>query len=151
MSLQDQLAEELRAAMRSGDNLRRDVIRGLRSSLHNAQIAKGSELTEEEERGVLAREARQRRESIAEFEKGNRTDLVEKERGELAIIETYLPPAASREELRAAAEKVIAEVGAKGPGDRGKVMPRLISEFRGRAEGSEVAAVVNELLTGAAS
>jgi uncharacterized protein YqeY len=134
--------------MRSGDNLRRDVVRGLRSSLHNAQIAKGGPLSEEEERGVLAREARQRRESIAEFEKGNRTDLVEKERSELAIIETYLPPAASREELRAAAEKVIAEVGARGPADRGKVMPRLVAEFRGRAEGSEVAAVVNELLTG---
>ena len=150
MSFQEQLAEELRTAMRSGETLRRDVIRGLRSSLHNAQIAKGGELTEDEERGVLAREARQRRESITEFEKGGRSDLVEKERGELAIIETYLPPAASREELRAAAEKVIAEVGARGPGDRGKVIPRLIAQFRGRAEGAEVAAVVGELLTGAA-
>jgi uncharacterized protein YqeY len=137
--------------MRSGDNLRRDVIRGMRSSLHNAQIAKGGELTEEEELGVLAREARQRRESITEFDKGGRSDLVEKERGELDIIETYLPPAASREELRAAAEEVISEVGAKGPGDRGKVIPRLIAQFRGRAEGADVAAVVGELLTGGSS
>ena len=149
MSLQEQLAEELRVAMRSGETLRRDLIRGLRSSLHNAEIAKGSPLTEDEERGVLAREARQRRESIAEFEKGHRDDLVAKERGELAIIESYLPPPASRDELRAAAQQVIVEVGAKGPGDRGKVIPRLIAQFRGRAEGADVAAVVGELLTGA--
>ena len=149
MSLQEQLAEELRVAMRSGETLRRDVIRGLRSSLHNAEIAKGSPLTEDDERGVLAREARQRRESIAEFEKGHRDDLVAKEHGELAIIESYLPPPASRDELRAAAQLVIVEVGAKGPGDRGKVIPRLIAQFRGRAEGADVAAVVGELLTGA--
>ena len=139
---------DLREAMHSGATQKRDVIRLLRSALRNAEIAKGGPLSEEEELDVLAREARQRRESIEEFRKANRSDLVAKEEAELAIIQSYLPPALTREELVAAARQVIAEVQARGPGDKGTVIPRLIAQFRGRADGREINEIVTELLSG---
>jgi uncharacterized protein YqeY len=95
---------------------------------------------------VISKEANRRRESIDQFRKGQREDLAAKEETELAILQTYLPPAVSRDEIVQAARAVIAQVGARGPADKGKVMPVLIGQLAGRAEGREINEVVTQLL-----
>lgn len=139
---------DLKEAMKSGDKTRLWVIRMVRARIQNAEIAQQKTLDGSDVLGLIAKEARERRESIAEFKKGNRQDLVEKEEAELAILVQYLPQQISRDEVVAAARQVIAEVGAKGPGDKGKVMPKLIAQLKGKAEGREINEVVTELLKG---
>ena len=148
MSLKEQLNADLREAMRQRDDGRRDALRLALSALHNAEIAAGAELDEAGVQAVLAKEAKQRRESIEEFRKGNRPDLVDKEEAELAVISQYLPQQATREEIMEAARRVVQETGASGPKDLGKVMPVLMQQFRGRAEGRDVSEVVRELFAG---
>ncbi len=146
MPLKQQLNTDLRDAMRDRDDNRRDTLRLVLAALHNAEIAAGHELDEGDVLGVLAKEAKQRRESIEEFGKADRQDLVSKEEAELAVISTYLPQQATRDEIMDAARRVVAETGAVGPRDLGKVMPVLMQQFRGRAEGRDVSEVVRELL-----
>ena len=148
MGLAERLEEDLREAMRRGDVVRRSVIRMTRNALQNAAIARGAPLDEEALMEILAREVRVRRESIAEFRKGNRADLVEKEEAELAVLMGYLPQQLSREEIAVVAREIIQETGARGPADRGKVMGRLMPRLRGRADGRDVNQVVTELLQG---
>jgi uncharacterized protein YqeY len=114
--------------------------------LHNAQIAAGRELTDDDTLAVLAKEAKQRRESIEEFRKANRSDLADKEEAELAVLSSYLPQAVSRDEIVEAARRAVQETGASGPKDIGKVMPVLMQQLRGRAEGREINEVVREIL-----
>jgi uncharacterized protein YqeY len=147
MTLKQKLNDDLREALRSQDELRKTTIRLALSAIHNAEIAAGKELDDAGVTAVLAREAKQRRESIEEFKKGNRQDLVDKEQGELDILLTYLPHQLSREEIADIARRIIAETGATGPRDKGKVMPVIMAQLRGRADGSEVNAVVTELLS----
>ena len=146
MPLKEQLAADLKDAMRQRDQLRRDVLRLTLAALHNAEIAVGGELDEAGILDVIAKEAKRRRESIEEFGKAGRQDLVEKEEAELAILSAYLPQQASRDEIVEAARQVIQETGASGPKDLGKVMPVLMQRFRGRADGREVNEIVRELL-----
>jgi uncharacterized protein YqeY len=146
MSLKEQLNADLREAMRHRDDNRRDTLRLVLAALHNAEIAAGHEADDGDALGVLAKEAKQRRESIEEFTKANRHDLVAKEEAELTVISTYLPQQATRDEIMDAARRVVAETGAGGPRDLGKVMPVLMQQFRGRAEGRDVSEVVRELL-----
>jgi hypothetical protein len=117
------------------------------SAIKNAEIAQQSTLDDAGIIGVLTKEVRQRRESIEAFKSGNRQDLVAQEKAELAILNEYLPRQMTREEIVADARRVIAEVGADGLSDKGKVMPKLIAQLRGRADGREINAVVTELLT----
>jgi uncharacterized protein YqeY len=145
MSLKERLNTDLHEAMRQRAELRRDTLRMVLAALHNAEIAARNELEDDATLAVLAKEAKQRRESIEEFRKGNRPDLVEKEEAELAVISEYLPQQATREELLEAARRVVQETGASGPRDLGKVMPVLMQQFRGRAEGRDVNEVVREL------
>jgi len=133
--------------MRDGDTARRSVIRLVMAAIKNAEIARRGALEEPDVLGVIAKEARQRQESIDAFKQGNRQDLVDKEQRELEILQEYLPRQATREEITAAARQVIAEVGAEGPRDRGKVMPRMIAQFKGKADGRDINAVVTELLS----
>jgi len=144
--LKQKLVDDLKQAMKSGDTVRRSVLRMVRASIANAEIARQDQLDDNGILGVIAKEARQRQESIAAFKEGGRRDLEEKEAAELAILQEYLPQQMTREEIVTAARTVIAEVGAQGPGDKGKVMPKLIAELKGRADGREVNAVVTELL-----
>ncbi len=148
MPLKERLNTDLHDAMRQRAELRRDTLRMVLAALHNAEIAAGHELDDDGTLAVLAKEAKQRRESIEEFRKGNRPDLVDKEEAELAVISEYLPQQATREELMEAARRVVQETGASGPRDLGKVMPVLMQQFRGRAEGREVNEVVRELFAG---
>ena len=145
-NLKQKLSDDLKQAMRSGDKVRRSVIRLLMAAIGNAEIARRAALDDADILGIIAKEARQRQESIDAFKQGNRQDLVDKEEAELAILQEYLPQQMSREEIVEAARRVIEEVGAQGPGDKGKVMPRLIPQLKGRADGREINAVVTELL-----
>jgi uncharacterized protein YqeY len=150
MSLKERLNNDLKEALRRGEEQRKATLRMALAALHNAEIEAGGELAESAGLGVLAKEAKQRRESIEEFRKGHRDDLVAREEAELAVIEQYLPQQMTRDEIVAAARAVIAQVGAGGPGDKGKVMPVLVNQLRGRADGREINAVVTELLAGSA-
>ena len=146
-SLKEKIASDLKQAMKAGETARRDVLRLVMSAIQNAEIAKRDNLEESDVIGVIAKEARQRQESIDAFQQGNRQDLVAQEEGELAILQEYLPQQAGRDEIVASAKKIIAEVGAEGPRDKGKVMPRLVAEFKGKAEGREINDIVTELLS----
>ena len=144
--LQEKLMNDLKAAMKGRDRLRQLVIQLARAGIKNAEIAQQKMLDDAGVLGVIAKEAKQRRESIAAFKKGNRPDLVAKEEAELAILLEYLPQQISREEIIAAARQVIKEVGAQGPGDKGKVMQKLMPQVKGKADGGDVNNVVTELL-----
>jgi len=139
---------ELLEALKSSDRFRADTLRYLLSVIHNAEISKGkgATLTEEELAELLQKQGREREESIAAYEKGNRPDLVEKEKKELEIIKGYLPEQFSEEEIKKLAEEAIAKVGAKIPQDMGRGMGVLMPEVKGKADGALVAKVVKELL-----
>jgi len=146
MSLKDRLAEDLKDAIRGGDERRKIAIRLVVAGVKNAEVAQGAPLDDSGVLKVISKEANRRRESIDQFRKGNRPDLVALEETELAILQTYLPPAMSRDEIVQAARAVIAQVEARGPADKGKVMPVLIGQLAGRAEGREINEVVTQLL-----
>jgi len=144
--LEDKLAAELREAMRAGDVTRRDTIRQLRATLHNEAIAKGQSLSDEESVAVVQRLVNQHRDSISEFKRGNRDDLVAKEEAELEVLLGYLPEQLSREAIVAAATAIIQKVGATSKSDQGKVRRELGPELRGKADMRMVNEVVQELL-----
>ena len=144
--LKHKLAEDLKQALKGGDKVRRSVVRLVMAAVKNAEIARQATLDDTDILGIIAKEARQRRESIEAFKQGNRQDLVAQEEAELAIIQQYLPQQMSREEIIVEARRVIEEVGALGAGDKGKVMPKLIAQLKGRADGREINTVVTELL-----
>ena len=146
MSIQTRMQEDLKQAMRAKDALRRSVLRYLRSEIHNAEIAQQKELDDEGVLAVLSRQAQQRRDSIEAYEGANRQDLVDREKGDLAIILEYLPQQLTRAEIDSLVEQAIAETGAGGPSDMGKVMGQLMPQVRGRAEGREVNASASAAL-----
>jgi len=156
MTIKDQFDADLRAALRAGDETRKTTLRLLLTAVRNAEIPPEG-ATEEgrhalDDDAVLAivrREVKQRRDSIDAYQKAGRADLVAREEAEAAVLSAYLPAQMSREEIAAAARAVIERVGARGPADKGKVMPVLMGELRDRAEGREINAVVTELLSGA--
>ena len=141
------LNNDLKQAMRGGDNLRRLVIRLVLSAIQNAEIAKQAAVEDNDILSIIAKEVRQRQESIDAFKQGNRQDLVSQEEAEMAVLQAYLPKQMTRDEVVAEARRIIEEVGAQAPGDKGKVMPKLIAELKGRADGREINAVVTELLS----
>ncbi len=146
MALQQRLRDDLKEAMKAGDKNRISVIRLVLAGIKNAEIASRAALDDSSVLGVIAKEAKQRKESIEAFTKGGRSDLVSAEEAELAILSEYLPEQMSRDEIAAAARKLVDEVGAQGPADKGRVMPKLIAQLKGRAEGKEINEVVNEIL-----
>ncbi len=148
MPLKQQLSDDLKQAMLAGDDLRKSTLRMLIAAIGNAEVAGSTrqELTDAEVMQVLSKQAKQRRESIEEFKKGNRQDLADKEEAELCVLETYLPSRMSREEVEAEAKKVVAETGASGPSDKGKVMKELMTRLAGQADGRDVNEVVTALL-----
>lgn len=155
MGLKDQIAGDLKTAMRDADAVRRETLRSLLTAINNTAIARVNvkdesasrqELADPEVLDVLQKQAKQRRESIAEYEKAGRADLVEREKAELEIIAAYLPQQMSREEITVEVRKVIEETGATGPGDKSKVMPAIMGRLKGRADGREINEVVTEML-----
>ena len=148
MSIKETLQDDLKKAMRSGDVMRRSVIRMLRSEIHNREIESRSELDDAGTIQLLGRQAQQRRDSIEAFEKAERDDLVQKERAELAVIMEYLPEQLTGDELLEIVRSTIEQIGASGPQDMGKVMGAVMPKVRGRAEGREVNRIASELLRG---
>jgi uncharacterized protein YqeY len=148
MALTEKIRTDLEQSLRKDDKLRVSVLRLVLSSLHNAEIAQQKKLDDDGILVVIDKEAKMRRESIEAFEKGNRPDLVGKEKAELAILQEYLPEQMTRDQIIAAAQKVISELGASNPKDKGRVMSQLMPQLRGKAQGQEVNEVVNELLSG---
>ncbi len=146
VGLRQKLLDDLKQAMRGGDKIRRSVIRLVIAAIKNAEIARQADLGDTDILGIIAKEVRQRRESIEAFKLGNRQDLVAQEEVELATLNEYLPRQITRKEIIAAARQVIEEVGAQGPRDKGKVMPKLIAQLKGKADGREINEVVTELL-----
>jgi len=148
MSLKDKLTEDLKQAMRQGDEQRKSTLRLVIAAIKNAEIEKRRELEEGELLASIAKEAKQRHESIAQFERGGRQDLVDREKAELQVLLAYLPEQLSREEIEAQARQIIEEVGATSPAQMGQVMRRLMPLMKGRADGHLVNQVVKELLAG---
>jgi len=146
-NLKQKLEADLKQAIRTKDNVRRSVIRLVMAAIKNAEIARRAALDDTDVLGVIAKEAKQRHESIEAFRQGNRHDLVAQEEAELAILQEYLPPQMTREEIMAEARRVIEEVGAQGPHDKGKVMSKLIAQLKGRADGREINTVVTAVLS----
>lgn len=146
MSLKEQLSANLKEALKAKDERRKNVLRFLLAAVHNAEIEAGKELDDGGVLTIISKQVKQRRDSIEEFRKGGRDDLVANEEAEVALLMDYLPQQMSRDEITAEAKKVIAETGAQGSSDKGKVMPVLIDKLRGRAEGRDINEVVTELL-----
>jgi uncharacterized protein YqeY len=148
MGLAEQIRSDLEQAIRQRDNLRCSTLRLLISNIHNAEIDQQHKALDDAGIGsVVAKEIKKRRESIEAFEKGNRPDLVTKEKTELDILSKYLPQQMSHDEIIAAAKQAIAEVAARGPADKGKVMGKLMPQAKGKADGKEVSDIVTELLS----
>ena len=146
MSLQEKLNTDLKTAMRARDELRMLVLRSLLSSMNYAEIAKQKKLDDGGVIEVIGKEIKQRKESIEAYEKGNRSDLADKEKAEMAVLLEYMPAQMGRDEIVAIVQAVIAEVGAKGPGDKGKIMQKLMPQVKGKADGNEVNSIVTDLL-----
>ena len=151
MSLKDRVSDEIKAAMIAKDKLKLETVRGIKKVIIEKEStirAEGREaLNEEEELAVVMQLAKQRRDSIKQFLEAGRDDLADKEKKELAILEDYLPAQLSDEEIEAAVDEVIAQVGASGPRDMGKVMGPVMKKLKGQADGGKVQSVVKAKLT----
>lgn len=152
MSLKDQITEEIKAAMKSRDKLRLEAVRSIKKALLEKEVSVRptgrSELTEAEEIDVLAQQAKQRRDSIAQYRQAGRNDLADVEVQELAVIEAYLPKQLSEAEIEAVIDQVILQVGATSPKDMGKVMGPAMQQLKGKADGKKVQDLVKAKLRG---
>ncbi len=146
MPLLDKINTDLKTAMRAKEELRLLVLRTLLSSINYAEIAKQKKLDDGGIIEVIGKEIKQRKESIEAYDKGNRPDLSDKEKAEMAILQEYMPAQMSRDEITTIVEKVIAEVAPKGTSDKGKVMQKLMPQVKGKADGNEVNSIVMDLL-----
>lgn len=153
--LKEQLSKDLKDAMRGREEVRLRTIRSLRAALveREIELRQGgkAELTEDQEIEVVQKQAKQRRDSIAQYAKADRADLKQKEEEELSIIEGYLPRQLEDDEIRDILREIIADTGAGSPGEIGKVMGAAMSRVRGRADGRRVQQLASELLSQEAS
>lgn len=145
--LSQRLQNDLKDAMRSSDTTLRDVVRFLRSEIHNVEIERGRPLTDDEIVAVVQRQIKQRYDSIEQFDRGGRQDLVESERAQVAILERYLPPQLSDDDVLNEARNVVRELQASGPNDMGRVMPVLRDRIGPHAQGNVVAQAARTALT----
>ncbi len=146
MELKQTLLSDLKGAMKSKDSLKVDTLRLIISEIKNKEIDLHEELGDEAITALLTTQIKRRKEAAGMFEKGGRTDLKEKEEKEIVIIQVYLPEPVGEEELKQRIQAVIAETGAQGPKDMGKVMKVVVPEFKGKAEGDQIRKIVTELL-----
>jgi uncharacterized protein YqeY len=147
MHPKEQIQEDLKTAMRSGDTRRREVLRLMMAAFKQVEVDRRIELTESDALGVLMNEARKRRESIEEMDRAGRVELAEQERYELGVIETYLPRQLDHDAIVALVREAIQEVGATNPKDMGRVMQVLMPRVKGQADGKLVNAIVRDMLS----
>ena len=146
MTIREKIEEDIRQSMRSQNRQRLDALRFLKNAIQMVEKDQQKELDDTGVTEVIAKQVRERRESIRMFEEGSRTDLVAKESAELAVLEEYMPPQMSAEQLATLISEVIEQVGAETPRDKGRVMGRLMPQVRGLADGAQVNALVDEIL-----
>ncbi len=146
MHPKERIQQDLKAAMKSGDTQRREVLRLLMAAFKQVEVDQRIELAESDALGILTSEAKKRREAIEEMDRAGRTELADQERYELGVIEMYLPEQLSRDDIEALAREAIQEVGATTPKDMGQVMRVLMPRLKGQADGKLVNVIVRELL-----
>jgi uncharacterized protein YqeY len=146
MSLKGQITEDMKSAMKAGEKDRLKVVRLILAAVKQVEIDKRVELDDAAVLAVLAKMVKQRRDSVEQFEKGNREDLAKIERDEIAVLETYLPAQLSADELASMVDEVIQATGAEGIRDMGKVMGQIKAKAAGRADMGAVSATVKERL-----
>ena len=148
MSIKDLLTEDMKQALKDKESgkLRLSVIRMARANIKNIEIDEKRELNDDEVLAVLMKEVKMRQDSLEEFTKAGREELAEQAKQEIAILRKYLPEQLSDEELKALVEEAVAETGAAGPKDMGKVMAALMPKTKGRADGKRINTMVRELL-----
>jgi uncharacterized protein YqeY len=146
MSLKERLQEDWKAAMKNRDSFRSSVLSMARAAILQAEKADGSKLDDEAVIDVLSKEVKQRRESISEFEKGNRQDLVEQTKNEIEVLLEYLPQQLTNEEIAEIVKSAVDEVGANSISDMGKVMAAVKPKVKGRADGKLVNQIVRQFL-----
>ncbi|HEX7056938.1 MAG TPA: GatB/YqeY domain-containing protein [Bacilli bacterium] len=147
MSLSERLDEDMKQAMKSQDKFKLSVLRMIRSAVKYQEIGQKRALNDDEVLDILNRELKQRKESLQEFERAGREDLIDNVKGEISIISAYMPSQLSAEELQAIVQATIAEVKASGKADMGKVMGALMPKVKGKADGKEVNRLVQQLLS----
>lgn len=138
----EQMTADMKAAMKAKESEKLGTIRMLLSSLKNAQIESGGELSEDEIIGVLSTEAKKRREAAQAYREGDRDELADKEEAELEVVESYLPKQLTDDEIGELVDEVIEETGASTRADMGKVMGPMMAKVKGRADGSKVKDIV---------
>ena len=146
MSIKTQLNASMKEAMKSGDEVRKRTVRMVLAAIKQAEVDKRVELDDTAVMNILQKEVKNRRESLEEAKKANRTDLAEANEAEINILQAFLPKAMPAEELRALVQAAIAETGASSPADMGKVMKAVMPQVAGRAPNDMVSATVRELL-----
>jgi hypothetical protein len=146
MSLKQQLSDAMKSAMKAKDSLRLTTVRMVLAAVKNREIEQRGELADEEVVGVLSSLVKQRKESVQLYREGGRAELAEKEEAELAILQEFLPAPLAVEEIASLIERAVAETGAAGPRDMGKVMKIVSAETRDRADGKLVSDMVRERL-----
>ena len=150
MTLKEQIAEDIKSAMKAKDKIRLETVRSIKKVIIEKEVelrGKGKDaLSPEDEIQVLVQQAKQRKDSIEQYSKAGREDLAEKEKAELAVIETYLPEQMSDEEVEKVIVDVIAKVGATTAKDFGKVMGSAMKELKGKADGKKIQAIVKSKL-----
>lgn len=149
MPLTDRIESDLRAAMKARDTDRVATLRMALAGIKNARVEAGrsGDLSDEETITLLTREAKKRSEAADAYRQAGRAELADKEERELAILREYLPAQLSTEELRELVDRAVADTGAQGPGDLGRVMAAVMPRVKGRADGKEVSALVRERLS----
>ena len=148
MSLKDQITEDMKAAMRAKDSERLGTIRLLQAAMKQKEVDERITLDDAAIVGIVDKLIKQRKDSIAAFEGAGRQDLADKEKAEMAVLQVYLPARLSAEEVATEVRAIVAELGAKGPGDMGKVMGAVKTRLAGKADMGEVSAAVKAALAG---
>ncbi|WP_029894920.1 GatB/YqeY domain-containing protein [Desulfohalovibrio reitneri] len=147
MSLQQSIEKDFVQAYKAKDEVRVAVLRMLKTAIKNKHVELGRPLENDEILDVVGKQAKQRRESIEQYEKATRPDLVDREKAELAVLESYLPAALSEQELAAAVDEAIAETGAASMKEMGKVMSSLMEKYKGRVDGKQAQNMVRSRLS----
>ena len=147
MSLVERLNQDMKLAMKNKDKLKLSVIRMVKASVKNEEINQGSPLTDEQVLAVVTRELKQRRDSLQEFDKAGREDLAAPTREEIEILLEYMPEQMGEDDIRRIVSEAIQQVGAQSKKDLGKVMGVLMPKVKGRADGTLVNKIVQELLS----
>lgn len=147
MALKEKLMEDLKLSMKDKDTVRKNTVQSVRAAIKQVEVDNRVELSDDDIIGVIAKEAKKRKDVLPEYEKSGRTDLIDELKKEIEILMGYLPSQLTKEELGEIVKNAIAEVGASSMKDMGKIMANVMPKIKGRADGGMVNAIAKELLS----